>query len=84
MKPKPNALDLAAANISLTLVQIVIDTLIQKKMMDSSTMKEICDQMISRYSAPGPLDRQEIRAAAVAFARQLRQKYDVPPKGEQH
>ena len=87
-KPRPitpNAQDIAAANISLTLVQIVIDTMIEKKLMDSQTMKEICDQMIQSYSAPG-VDpaRKEIRDATASFANTIRMKYDVPPKAQQN
>jgi hypothetical protein len=80
MKAKPdklwiNAIDIASANVALTLAQICIDKLVANNLMTDAEMRRILDDMIQFYASPGDPKRKPIRDASAEFARTIRIKY---------
>lgn len=85
--PKPNfsinAADIASANLGWTVAQMLVGTLVQKKIMTASDAKAMLDFCVNQYQA-GPPDRGPIRAAVQQGLAPLLKQYDVPPQGQQH
>ncbi|TAJ23930.1 MAG: hypothetical protein EPO64_10225 [Nitrospirae bacterium] len=79
-----NAEDFAAANLGFQLVQVVIDMLIKKKVLESKEVLEVLQEMEKFYRRPGNPQRLQITSAAAGAAKFLATKYDVPPPEKQH
>jgi hypothetical protein len=85
MKVYINAEDIAAANISLSLSQALLDMAVRNKLIEPTALLELLDQMATQYEKPGqyPL-RANVRASAAKVLRMIASKYDVPPKSQQN
>ena len=85
--PKPNfsinAIDIASANLGWMVAQMLLGTMVTKKIMTAGEAKAILDMCQSRYAA-GPPDRLVIRQAVAAGLGPLIKQYDVPPQDQKH
>ena len=85
--PKPNftinALDIAGANLGWMVAQMLLGTMVTKKIMTASEAKTILDGCLSHYQTGSP-DRSVIREAVKQGLGPLIKQYDVPSPSQQH
>ena len=78
-----NAVDIASANLGWMVAQMLLGTLVQKKIMTAKEAKDVLEHCASRYTQ-GPPERALIRKAVLEGLTPLLNQYDVPPQDQKH
>ena len=78
-----NAIDIASANLGWLLAQLLMGTMVTKKMLTAKEAKEMLEFCQRQFSGNVP-DRAPIRVAALQGLETLLIQFDVPPENQKH